>query len=254
MNKMNWNRSFKLLAVVVAVALLVGAVGTAVAFTFSGEVTESAEANSQERFDVTLEDPFSQTDNWTVRAESELDDATVDVEARTPGAQVVFEERGDGAVEHPVNIADGLTSVTVDVNGGVPEITEFDYENPEVENVTALRVIDLDRGETLGTWEMHRFTDGSQSARTAIDQASETVDEAGSDDARSRLDEAITLYNNAEFDEAIRIAEDAEDIAEGEGETRQMLLIVGGLLAVVVAAGGVAYYMRTRQQPQNKLR
>ncbi len=251
---MNWNPSFKLIAGVLALLLLAGAVGTVAAFTFSGDVTDSAEVNSQERFDVTLENPFTHTDNWTVHAESGLDDATVDVEARTPGAQLVFEERGDGAVEHQVNIEDGLTTVTFEVNGGIPEITNYSYENPEEENVTALRVIDQDRMETIGTWEIHRYTEGSQNARAAIDQANVTVEESGSDDARSRLDEAITLYNNAEFDEAIRIAEDAEDIAEGEGQTRRMLLIIGGLIAVAVAAGGVAYYMRTRQQPQNKLR
>ena len=248
---MNLTRFSSLAVGLLVVALAVGAVGTVAAVSFTGDVDTSVEVDSQERIEVTLTDPFDgQEDEWTVRAESDLDGATVTLSADPVDGNI--QESGAGGAELPIARGDGVTTVQIEVNGAVPPIANYSYENRSQENVTGLTVYD---GETaLETWDLHRYTEASQEARQVLDSVSETVDDSGSDDARDRLDEAIAFYDSGEFDRAIDAANDAEDIAESEGETRRMLILAGGVVALLLAVGGVAYLLQTRKKPANKLR
>lgn len=249
---MNSTHYSKLTVGLLALGLLLASVGVVAALTFSGDVTESAEVDDQERIEVTIENPYDYQDAWTVHADTGLHDASLELVAQTPEGQPTITAEGDGSVQLPIDISeDPITEIEVTVNGAVPPILQYDYENKANENVTGLEI--SDGVETIETWEIHRYTQGSQEARQAIDDASEVIEERDSDDARDRLDEAITFYNSGEFDDAIRVANDARDIAESEGETRQLLMIIGGLIVVAAAAGGIAYLYRTRQEPANKL-
>lgn len=248
---MNLTHCSKLVVGLLVVALAVGAIGTAGAVSFTGDVDQSVEVDSQERIEVTLTDPFEgQEDEWTVRAESDLDDATVTLSADPVDGDI--EASGTGEAELDIARGDGVTAVEIEVNGAVGPIFQYSYENRSRENVTGLAV--FDGPVELQSWELHRYTEDSHEARQVLDSVSETVDDSGSDDARDRLDEAIAFYDSGEFERAIEAANDARDIAESEGDTRRMLILVGGVVALLAAVGGLAYLLQTRQKPANKLR
>jgi flagellar basal body-associated protein FliL len=252
MRKMNWTHSSSLaLGTLLVVAL--ATVGTVSAVSFSDDdVPTEAQVGTETEFTVTMDDPFeNQPNSWTVRAETGLENATVTV--RTDTAAGIVTETGDQTARLPINRTDGVSEVTVEVNGDVPAIEGYSYENRGQENVTALRVAEQG-GATLERWNLHRFTRESREARQAIDNASAALEGTDNSDAEERLDEAITFYNNGNFEQATTAAEDAEDMAGGSGNSQQVLLIAGLAVVLVVLVGGGIYAWQSRQQDTSKLR
>ena len=262
---MNWTRSSRLAAGLLALALVVaaGAFGVA-AVEFEGDTPESAEVGTEVHIEeLTMTEPFDVDDPWEMEVTTELDDPRLVVTARDGAGNTIMEEDvTNDTVVMTLDSQDGVSDVVFEVRGDVPDIGgsgpgEYSYEDRSAENITAIQVVerfeDQNRVVENGTFAIHRFTEDSQAARQAIDEASAAAEDADSDDARDRVDEAITFYDNGEFDSAIDAANDAQDIAESEGETRRTLLIIGGVLAVLIAVGGIAYFWRSRQEPANKL-
>ena len=260
---MNWTRCFRSTpGLALVLALLVSGTLGAVAVPFDGNPPESAEVGTDVETDVTMTEPYDVAEQWTMRVSTELAEPRLMVTTL------------DGA-NNPVKTVDltessvvlelgnsSVSEVVIEVRGDVPAIGDdgvgaYSYENRARENVSVLQVEETFSGQSRtvdnGTFELHRFTPNSQEARQAIDNASAAAEDADSSDARERVDEAITFYNNGEFGEAISAASDAESTANSEGETRRLLILVGGVLALLVAVGGVAYYLRSRQEPANKL-
>ena len=108
-------------------------------------------------------------------------------------------------------------------------------------------------GASVGTWEIHRYTEDSQEARQALDDARDAVEDSNSESAQSNFDRAVTFYNSGEFESAIDTAQDAQDEAESEGQMLQLLLTGGVVLGVIALIGGGVYYWRSRQQDNYKL-
>jgi len=229
---------------------------------FEGDPPDSAEAGSELELDVVLTEPFAVGDEWTMAVSTELEDARLQITPRDgagePVEGKVVDEVDPGIVTVEVDDS-SISTIEFSVRGEVPRIdsARYSYEDRSLENTTALEVTEQLNGITQdienGIFEVHRFTEDSRAARQAIDAASVAVEDADSDDARNRLNEAIDFYDNADFDNAITAAEDAEDIADSEGETRRTLLLVGGVVLALAAVGGVAYYWRSQQEPANKL-
>lgn len=262
---MSWTHSSKLAAGLLALALVVaaGAFGAA-AIEFEGDTPDSAEVGTEVHIEeLTLTEPFEVDDPWEMEVTTELDDARLVVETRDGAGNVIDEEEvTDGTVVMELDSQDGVSDVVFEVRGDVPSIGgtgpgQYSYEDRSPENITALQIVERFDGQSRvidnGTFEIHRYTQDSQEARQAIDEANEAAEDADSDDARDRVDEAITFYNSGEFGNAIDAANDAKDIADSEGETRRTLMIIGGVLAVLIAIGGIAYFWRSRQEPANKL-
>lgn len=253
---MNSNHYSKLVALVVA-AVVLGSLGTAAAVSFSGDVQQEVQVGDQERIEVTVEDIFEQQpDQWTLRAESNLEEADVTIEADAADGTIVREGEGAATLALDRSSDRGITQIDIQVTGQVPEINNYDYDNLSLENVTGLAVLDADEvaEPQLESWELHRFTEESQDARAAIDEADAAVANATSDSASERLDEAKTFYESGEFDSAIEAANDARDTAESEGETQELLLTIAAVVLVVVLVGAGVYIWRARQTPADKLR
>jgi len=246
MKKMSWIRSSRVVVLVVLLALALGVAGTAMAIDFNeDDVPTEAEVGSTEM--VTVSYDVDQTSPSTVEAESELDDAVVSITASGPGSEV--SDSGDTA-EVEVD-PDEHSEVEIEANGDIPEIMDYDYEDQDVENVVGLSV--SEDGASVGTWEIHRYTEDSQEARQALDDARDAVEDSNSESAQSNFDRAVTLYNSGEFESAIETAQDAQDDAESEGQMLQLLLTGGAVLGVIALIGGGVYYWRSRQQDNYKL-
>ena len=256
MREMSWIRSSKTVAAVALLAIALLAAGTVTAIEFDGESPESTQVGEEVSMEVQITEPFADPlpSQWTLEGDTELNNADWTIVARDNTDDIVA--RSD-TNELQLNADDSVVSVTVEIRGEVPDGIEFDYENPDAENY---KVVELLRQTDAGTervadeaiWEAHRYTGESQEARTAIDDAAEAVEQANS--GGDELDNAINAYNNANFDLATSLAEDAQSTAEGQEQTTQILLIGGALVVLVALVGGGAYVYKQRQKNTNKLR
>jgi len=265
---MSWTRSSRLALGVAVVAVFVlgaGALG-ATAVPFEGDTPGSAEVGDEVQVEqLRLTEPFEVSeDGWTMRVSTELEDPRLQVTALDSPGNTVGEKEFDVTNDTvTMNIDDNsINEVVFSVRGDVPDIAgpgpgAYSYENRDRENITVLEIEEVfeSQVETVenGTFELHRFTPDSRSARQAIDSASAAAEEADSEEARQRVQEAIDFYDGGQFDNAESAATDAEGLADTGGGDRSTLLLVGAVLALVVAVGGVAYYLRTKQEPANKL-
>ena len=261
---MNWIHSSRavVLGVLLAVALLTAGTVGAVQIAGFDEAPDSAEVGEEVTVEVELTDLYGDNvpdDEWTLTGESGLDGADWTVLVRDAGGDEV--ERVDPVNESfEVGIDRDANHVTVDISvtGEIPEIDEFDYEDPEVEEILAMELAQLtadgDRATLAdGTHYIHAYTEESREARTAIDDAREAAEDADSDSARDDVDDAITFYNNAEFESAANTANSAQESVESSQQTRQLLIFGGAAVVVVGLLVGVIYYWRESQKPTSKL-
>lgn len=261
---MNWIHSSRavILGVLLAVALLTAGTVGAVQIAGFDDAPDSAEVGEQVTVDVELTELYGDNvpdDEWTLVGESALDNADWTVIVRDPGGDEV--ERVDPVNESfEVGIDRDASHVSVDVSvtGEVPEIDEFDYEDAEVEEILAMELAQLtsdgDRATLAdGTHYIHAYTEESQAARTAIDDAREAAEDADSDSARDDVDDAITFYNNGEFESAANTANSAQESVESSQQTRQLLIFGGAAVVVIGLLAGVVYYWRESQQSTSKL-
>ena len=258
---MSWTHSSKAVALGVLLAVAVTTAGIAGAVSFEGNAPESAEAGEEITVEVTMEDLFAeQPDSWTLQADTELENPDWTLEVRDPaGDEVVRQDIANESITQDLSVDNNHVEVFITVEGTVPEMSTdtFNYENVEQENITTLELSQVVEDGTSqlegGVWTTHRYNQESQEARQAIDNATTAVEEANSEDANKRLTEAITFYNNGEFASAIEAANDAQDTAESEGETQQLLIMLGAVVLLVAILGGGFYYWRQSQQDTSKL-
>ncbi|SDJ72949.1 hypothetical protein SAMN05216226_10857 [Halovenus aranensis] len=242
---MSWIRSSKAVAAVVLLVVALGAVGTAAAVSFSADDPEATQVGETVSFQVEMTDVFEdQPNEWTVAGNTDLEDASWQIIANDVSGEEVA--RSDSS-ELQVSSEDGINTVTIEVEGTVPEISTYSYENMEEEEYQVLQV-EQAGGPSLNEWRAHRYTEASREARNAIDDASDAVD------SQSSLDNAISAYNSENFDNAVDLAQQAQDDAEGEQQLQQYLLFGGAALAVLLIAGGGYYAYQQRQEDRSKLR
>lgn len=259
---MSWTHYSKgaILGVLLAISLVV--VGIAAAISTTGTQPEPANVNDTVTMNATVEDPFEgQPDQWTLRADSELKNATYSVEVYEQD-RLVVQDGDQGSVNVSLDRSGQTTPdrIEITVTGEVPDDIQYDYQDRSKENYTVLTLTNADTGEQLRSWDGHRYTDGSQEARSAIEDAEAAIDKLDdpSEDVQNRLDEAISAYNAGNFDNAVSIANDTQSMAEAEREEEKSsglpLTLVGGVvLVLLLAVGGGAYYWQTQQQQDYKL-
>jgi len=240
---MSWIRSSKAVAAVVLLVLALGAVGTATAVSFSADEPEATEVGETMTFEVEMTEVFQdQPNEWTVQVNTELEEETYQIIAEdVSGAEVA---RSDSNTLQ-VSSEDGVDTVTIEVQGTVPGLSSYSYENPEEEEFQVVEIAQAN-GPALEEWTAHRYTQKSQEARTAIEEA----EDAGASD----LSNAISAYNSEDFDNAIDLANSAKSDAEGQEQTQQYLMFGGIALAVILLAGGGFYLYQQRQEDRSKLR
>jgi hypothetical protein len=256
MTKMSWTHYSKgaILGVLLAISLV--AVGTAGAVSFDGESPAATNVNDTAEMNATIESPFNgPPEQWTLRATTELENASWSYEVYEQGSRI-----DSGATDTEELTLDldstGTTTpsrVVVRVSGDVPDDIQYNYEERSAENYTVLTLENANSGEELQSYDAHRYTDGSESAREAIDSAQTAIDETDDppEDAQSQLDRAISSYDNGNFQNAQSLAGDAESSAEEEQSSGLPLPLIGGaaVLVLLVVGGGVYYYQN--QQSEN---
>jgi hypothetical protein len=234
------------------------AVGTAAAITTSGAAPAPANVNDTVTMNVTVEDPFeNQPDQWTLRGESELDNATWNVEVYEQG-QLVSQSGSQGSIEQALDRSGDTTPdrIEIKVTGEVPDDITYNYGDLAAENYSAMTLSNADTGEEFDTWSSHRYTDGSKEARAEIDAAQAAIDEVDdpSDDVQNTLSQAISAYDNGNFENAVSLAQDAQQTAEEEQDSGLPIALIGGAIVVVLlVVGGALYYRQSQQQDNYKL-
>ncbi|MFC7074646.1 hypothetical protein ACFQJ7_08185 [Halovenus rubra] len=242
---MSWIRSSKAITAVVLLVIALGAVGTATAVSFDADSPESTEVGETMTFNVEMTDVFEdQPNEWTVDANTELKGATVQMIAEDVSGEEVA--RSDNS-ELQVSSEDGVNRVTIEIQGEVPGISSYSYENPDEQNFKVLEISQAD-GPSIEEWQAPRYTEASQEARNAI----ESAEDAGA--SEGDLQNAISSYNSENFGNAQDLAESAEDSAAGEEQTQQYLMFGGIALVVIVLIGGGYYVYQQRQENTSKLR
>ena len=244
---MSWTHSSKTVALGLLLVVALGAAGTAAAVSFSADDPEASQVGETVEYQIEMTEVFiDQPDQWTLEAETELEGASWQIVATdVSGDEVARSESGS----LDLNSEDGVDTVTIEVQGDVPEIpeSEYNYEDPDAENYLLVGLSQAD-GPTLQEWEAHRYTEGSQQARQAIDDAADRV---GADSGE--LDSAIALYNSGDFEQATNEAESIREDAESQEQTQQLLLLGGGAVVVLALLGGGYYVYQGRKQNTNKL-
>lgn len=251
-------KSSKLLSLLVA-GLLVSslAVGSAAAVESSPEeLPEESEVGTEYEATFELTDLFDEFEQWTLNGETELDNVTWTIRQYDQAGNQIRQTSVDGqSFNEDINIEDGTSRVEVRVTGTTPEIGNLSYDPEErfaVANFTQVR-----EGGTqneIASHDAHHYTNESKQARNAIDNASTVVEGSGDQEAQQTLQSAISAYEAGNFENAINLAERAEDEAT-ETQTRRNFLLYGAAAVVVLLVLGGAYYLyKSRQQSPSRLR
>lgn len=254
---MSWTHSSKGVILGVLLALSLTAVGTAAAITVSGDAPAPAENGTEVSMTTSIDEPFADApDQWTLRGETELENATWTVEAYDQRGNIVTRQDVSGSnFTQDLNFDNDATRVNVTVTGTVPTLSSFNYEDRASENYTVMQLSQVNGDALDQTWDSHRYTAQSQTARQAIDDAQAAVDEAAGSAGQDNVDRAISAYNAGNFENAISLAEEAQSTAEDNQNDAGLpiALIVGAIVVLLIVVGGGVYYWRSQQQENYKL-
>jgi hypothetical protein len=251
-------KSSKLLSLLVA-GLLVSslAVGSAVAVESSpGELPEESQIGTDYEATFELTELFDEYEQWTLSGETELTNVTWTIQQYDQAGNQIRQSSVDGqSFEADINIDDGTSRIEVRVTGTTPEIGNLSYEPEErftVANFTQVR--EGGTQQAIASHDAHPYTTESKEARNAIDNASEVVDASDSNEAQQTLESAISAYDAGNFENAISLAERAENEAT-QTQTRQSFLLYGAAAVVLLLLLGGGYYLyKSRQQGPSRLR
>jgi hypothetical protein len=248
----------------VAVLLAVVAAGPAAAVSVSGEdIPTDAEVGSSVDVSYTVEELYTNYDQWQLEGETELKSVTWTVTTRDlSGSQIDQQEYNGQSFSHSIAKSDDVAEVTVRLQGTVPTWDNWSYDPPQ--SMTLANFSESQEGgaeNTLQTSDFRPYTADSQAARTAIDDAQAAIDDAAAagvnvDEASSLLDNAISAYNAGNFENAQDLAGNAQEAAESAQQSSQqtsMLLLIGGAVVVIALIAGLGYWYLSNRETYDKL-
>lgn len=253
---MSWIHSSEGVALALLLAVSLVTAGTAAAVTISGDSPGPTRVGEEVTMTITMEEPFADApDQWTLRGETDLENASWTVTTLEQGRTLETTSYGSSNFTQDLNIDSGTTTIEITVDGTVPELTQFNYDDTEVEQFTVASI-----GQTTGngnvntfeSYEVRRFTEQSQQARQTIAEAEQAVNGSESQEARDQLSNAKAFYNNQEFERAISEAERAQETAEQASSSLPIIPIAGGGVVLVLLVAGGLYY-RSQKKSQYKL-
>lgn len=262
---MNSNRYSKLLTLLLATTLVVSAVAPAAAMSASASgAPENAKVGSDVSATFTIEKPFSDYDSWTLNGSTELSDVTWTVKLYDQGGDKIDQSSYDGqSFDHSLDKSDAY-EVEVKIEGTVPEVTNFSYS--PAQNLLFAELTQVREGGSseaiADPWTFRPYTEESDEARSAIENAEGTIADAeesgaGVSEAEDTLTDAISAFDGENFELATDLADKAEknaDSSQQSNQQTQMLLYGGiGLLALVLVVGGLFWY-RNQQDDYDRLR
>ena len=263
---MNSSHCSRTCAILLAVALVFTlAAPVAAVTTDADDVPDSEAVGAEVSVTYTLTDLYDDHRTWTLNGTTELENVSWSVRTYdSAGDQVGQTESYDGSsFAQGVSADDGVARVEVRVSGTVPAIEEFTYEPAEQFELTSFAQ-EREGGGTseIDSWHVHHYTADSNEARQAIDRAGAAIDDAsdaGADvaGAERTYNNAISAYESADFENAIDLADQAEEraIDEKQSTERNRLVMYGGVGVVVLAllVGGGYFLYQSRQDSYDKL-
>lgn len=247
--------------ILLAVAV-VGVVGTAAAVTVTDEnVPQEVESEAETSATLTVSNLYDDAPSeWTLRAESNLTgDVTWQLSKAKFGNAGIENESGSGSsIETAVSQENDDEEITISVSGTMPNRSEYNYDPRQNLSAITLYRVSGDQQTEIGSADIEYFTENSKQARQAIESAREAIDAVGGNsEAEDTLQGAISSYDNENFGNAIRQAENAEEAAQETQQSQQttQLLVFGGAGILVLAlVGGGVWYWRNQQDDYDKLR
>ncbi|MFB6108142.1 MAG: hypothetical protein ABEJ82_04765 [Haloplanus sp.] len=266
MTRTNWNRSSKVALATLLVVL--AATVPAAAVSVGGEdVPNSAESGTQITATVTLDTLYQnpQLESWQLAGETDLTKVSWTVIYYDQTDSKVGQDEFTGQEFSGANIVadDGTAKVEVRITGTVPAIEDFSYDPPQ-----QFLLMDLTQTQQGGasndidSWQVHHYTQRSQSARQAIDDAAAAIDDAEASGAnpqaaKSDYQNAVAAYNDGSFDVATNLAQSASQEAkkakQGAQTQQTAIYAVGGLVVLAILAGGGYLWWRSQQDDYDKL-
>lgn len=254
---MSLNRCSKL-AVALVVLLAVAAVPAA-AVSISGDAPGSVQSGEQRETTFTVTDPFENYEEWTLQASTDLTDVTWQVVTFDNAGNQIDEATLTGqSVSHDFAASSGAVRAEVSIVGTVPSSSAWSWSYDPAQTITYAEFVQAQPGgasNTLETYNARPYTTESQSARTAISEAEQAIDDAKSagaavGNAESDLQDAIEFYNGGNFDQAISNAEQAESTAKNAASSAQrmdlIIMVAAALVVLLLLAGGVYWYFQQR--------
>lgn len=252
---MNWSRCSRTL---LSLLLLVSLAAPAAAITASSsDVPDQQRVGEETRATITLQDLYEDgTDEWTLRGRTRLTNATWTVRKVTLNGDTRSETFTGRSFETTVSSDENVERVEVVVRGRAPPVNGFSYDPPQRFEFARLSKVVGDNVDVVDTWRVHHYTDASQQARRAIDDAEPVVSDAGNQQAREQLDRATQAFESGEFDLARDLASDAEGTARNAQQSNQTLrlaLIGAGVVVVLALVAGGVLYLRAQSEPGDPL-
>lgn len=222
---MSWNLSSRRALAAVVVLGLLAAVGVAGAVSVAHvDAPDEAEVNSTVTAVVELDDLYANESEWELEGFTHLRNATWTVEHyQRDSLEATEEYDGTSFIHGPIDQrdSDAPDLIRVEVTGEVPVPDEHVYgENETFTAIDLLQVYDDGvEWNVIDTWEAVHYSQASRDAEAALDAANATIEEereAGSDvsEAESTFSDAVSAYESGDHDQAISLAEDAEQQAQ----------------------------------------
>ena len=258
---MSWIRSSKGITLLAVLVFAFAAVGVVTAASVSADVPAEAQVGEEITVSATISDVYETSKEWTLNGTTELDNVTGwEVTKVTPsGDENTTRFGGSTTFDVPITGAENLDHIEVSITGTVPPVEQFSYDPPQSFAAADFTRIEGNNENDIETITVHHYTAESSQTRAVIDEASEAVEDADSQDARDTLDSAIGVFDGSgeNFGEARNLAENAKSTAESakqSAQTTQLVLYGVGALVVIALLGGGVYYWRSQQDDYDKLR
>ncbi len=255
--KMNSIRYSRATVALLCVVGLLAVVGTAGAFTVSteGDVANETAVGSEVSVTYVIDDPYTDVPSeWTLDGETELENVSWTVEVRDRGSVVYDETYGEQSFTQAMNgegAQDG-DEVRITLEGTVPAVENYTYEPRETYTVANLARVTGSNENEFRADSAHHYTNQSREARQSIDDAGAAIEEAGGNsEAEDLRGNAISAYENGNFENAIDLANEAENKAtqaQQSQQTTQTLLYAAGAVVLLLLLGGGGYYLYSQSQ------
>ena len=222
----------------------------------SDDVPEEVEAGAETEATFELTNLYDEFESWTLRGETNMTNVTWTVQKYDQAGNQVEQNTYDGGeFTEQIDIDESTQEVHARVTGTAPEIEAFSYEPVETFRYANFDLVrDGGTEGNIDEYQVHHYTADSKEARERIDQANGAVDRADDDEARSTLESAISAYDAGNFENAISLAERAEDEATGTERTQTLLTYAAIGVAALLVIVGLGYLYKKRQQGPSRLR
>ena len=262
---MNSSRYSELGAVLAVVVLLAVAAVPVAAVSVDGDAPGTAQVGEQQSTTFEVTEPFSDYEEWTLRAQTDLTEVTWQVTTFDNAGNQVNEETLTGQeMAYQLQASSGVTRVEVSLEGTVPSTSAFDWSYEPAQTVTYAEFEQAQEGgssSVLSTFDTQPYTAESEEARTAIDAAGDAIDSAQSggasvSGAEGDFEDAVEFYNTGNFEQAVSNAEEAESAANSaasSAEQTQLLLYGGVAVVLLLVVAGIGYWYLQQRDTYDKL-